>query len=171
MILFTLALERMDNSSVSTTQRTERVRTALVCELVTRSALHLLVAAVLALLMALPAAAHPGHGPDAHVTNVGTVLDISVDQARTVDQLPHKHEVQVSALVSSSCCCGLSTSYTTSGCASGMTCGSGSCGHSSGVAVSYGPDTARTAKAMVAYASEHLLAGLVPGPDDRPPRH
>src|SRR5581483_5424998 len=170
MILFTLALEKMDNSSVSTTQRTDRVRTALVCELVTGSALRLLGAAVLALLMALPAAAHPGHGPDAPVTNVGTVLDISVNQARTVDQLQDKQEVRASALASSSCCYGLSANYATAGCASGVTCGSGSCGHSSGVALSYGPDTARTAKAMVAYVSDHLLAGLAPGPDDRPPR-
>ena len=140
------------------------------CELVTGSALRLLIAAVLALLLALPAAAHRGHGPDTSVANVGAVLDTSVDQARSVDRPRDKQEVRAYALVSSSCCCGLGANSTTSGCGSGITCGSGSCGHSSGLALSYGANTARTAKAMVAYVSEHLPAGLAPGPDDRPPR-
>ena len=139
-------------------------------ELVTGFGLRLLIAAVLATLLALPAAAHRGHGPDTSVANVGAVLDTSVDQARSVDRLQDKQEVRASALVSSSCCCGLGANSTTSGCGTGMTCGSGSCGHSSSVVLSYGADTARAAKAMIAYASEHLLAGLAPGPNDRPPR-
>jgi hypothetical protein len=138
--------------------------------LVTGFGLRLLITAVLATLLALPAAAHQGHGPDTSVTNVGAVLDISVDQARSVDRLQDKQEVRASALVSSSCCCGLGANSTTSGCGTVMACGSGSCGHSSSVVLSYGADTARTAKAMIAFVSEHLLAGLAPGPDDRPPR-
>ena len=139
-------------------------------ELVTGFGLRLLIAAVLATLLALPAAAHRGHGPDTSVTNVGAVLDTSVDQTRSVDRLQDRQEVRASALASSSCCCGLGANSTPSGCGTGMTCGSGSCGHNSSVVLSYGADTARAAKAMIAYASEHLLAGLAPGPNDRPPR-
>ena len=139
-------------------------------ELVTGFGLRLLIAAVLATLLALPTAAHPGHGLDTPVTNVGAVFDTSLDQARSVDRRQDEQEVRASALASSSCCCGLGANSTTSGSGSGMTCGSGASGHSSGLELSYGADTARTAKAMFAYVSEHLLAGLAPGPDDRPPR-
>lgn len=168
-MLFALALLKNAHwFRVGQPQRTER-GFALVCDLVTGSVLRLLIAAVLASLLALPAVADRGHGPDTSVTNVVAVFDTSVAQARSVDRLQGKQEVRAYALASTSCCCGLGANSTTSGCGSGMTCGSASCGHSN-VALSYSADTARTAKAMVAYVSEHLLAGLALGPDDRPPR-
>jgi hypothetical protein len=141
-----------------------------VCKLVTGFGLRLLIAAVLATLLALPAAAHRGHGQETAVTSSGAVLDNLADQARSVAQLADKQEARSYARASPSCCCRLGANFMASGSGSGMTCGSGASGHISGLALPYGADTAGPAKAMFAYISEYLLAGLAPGPGDRPPR-
>ena len=137
------------------------------------SGLRLLIAAVLCSLLALPAAAHSGHGHDASALTAA--LDALVDRAnaRDVGSGAQVIAASASALHSSSCCCccGQSGYCEFSGCGSGLACESGSCSHVNGaLALLSAARVAPSAKGEVACLSDQLLAGDAPGPDDRPPR-
>jgi hypothetical protein len=144
-----------------------------VCTRVIGSGLRLLIAAAFCSLLALPAAAHPGHGHDRSALIAVVALDALVDRASAGDvgQGEQVTAAPAPALDSSSCCCGQSGCSAGSGCGSGMASGSGSCGQCSGALVlSYALCVAPLAKGAVACLSDQLLAGDAPGPGDRPPR-
>ncbi len=102
------------------------------CTRVIGSGLRLLIAAVLSLLLAFPPAAHPGHGHDTTALMAVAAVDTLVDRTSSgnVDKGVQVIAVPAPALVSSSCCCGQSGCCANSSYGLGMTCGSGSCGHS-----------------------------------------
>ncbi len=135
--------------------------------------LRLLIAAALCSLLALPAAAHPGHGHDTPAPFAVPALDTLIDRASSsgVDQGAQMIAAPAPALVFSCCCRGQNGCCTDCDCGVTMTCASGSCGSCNAAAVlSYAVRVAPSAKGAVATLSDQVLAGDAPGPDDRPPR-
>jgi hypothetical protein len=143
-----------------------------VCARVIWSGVGLLIAAVLHSLFIFPAAAHSGHGHDAAVSIIATAPDGLVDResAGDVAQDDHLIVAYAAASLSSPCWCGRTGSSMGCGCGCGMACGSGSCGHASGVLTSWRAVDVELPAKGVGCLSSRLLAGYAPGPDERPPR-
>jgi len=147
-------------------------RNALMSNALMGSALRLLIAAVLCSLFVLPAAAHPGHGHDTSAPTA-TALNALVEprNAGHVGQGEHLTAPFAVAFLFSSCCCGQSGSSMGSGCGCGMACGSGSCGHASGVLAAWHVvHIAPAVKGVGACLWGQLQPGDAPGPGERPPR-
>lgn len=142
------------------------------CTRVIGSGLRLLVAALLCWLLTLPAAAHFGHGRDMSALIKIATFDVLVDRASSRDASQGARVIAAPApALVSSCCCGQSGCCVGSGLGSGMACGPGSCGHGSG-ALDWSHPVRIEPSAMGAGIClfDQLLAGVAPGPDDRPPR-
>lgn len=143
-----------------------------VCTPVIGLGLRLLIAAMLCSLLALPAAAHPGHVHDTTVHIVVAAPDTLVKRASSGD-VDRGAQVVASAppTLVFSCCSTQGGCCAGSGCCSGMACGSGSCCHGgSALVLSHAVRVARPAKVAPASRSDRSLAGYAAGPDDRPPR-
>ena len=119
--------------------------------------LRLLIAAALCSLLALPAAAHPGHGHDTPAPFAVPALDTLIDRASSsgVDQGAQMIAAPAPALVFSCCCRGQNGCCTDCDCGVTMTCASGSCGSCNAAAVlSYAVRVAPSAKGAVATLSD-----------------
>ena len=142
------------------------------CSEVITSGIRLLIGAVLWSLLALPAAAHPGHGhhnDGSEVVAVAVAPVVHRDVRREAQAIA---TIATSAVLSGCCSCsGQSGCCSGFGCGLGMTCGATSCNPGTGAALVLGAvGLAPPAKAAPACRSGRLLAGDAPGPDDRPPR-
>ena len=135
---------------------------------------RLLIAAVFCLLLAFPAAAHPGHDHGASPLIAVAALDALIDQPSSCE--PGKGQQVIAAPAWTSltstccCCCGQSGCCTGSACKGAMACGSGSCGHGGALVLLPAARGTPPAKSVGAAPSDQLLAGNTLGPADRPPR-
>lgn len=134
--------------------------------------LQMLIAVMISALLAMPAAAHPGHVHDTPARVAAVTLDALIVQVSSDDFDQQEQVIAIAArpLMSSCCCCGQNGCCTASGCNAGMTCGSGSCGSGNALVLSHAGYVAPLAKRASAAHSDQILAGKTRGPDDRPPR-
>lgn len=143
------------------------------CFRVITSGVRLLIAAVFFLLLAFPAAAHPGHDHGASPLIAVAALDALLDQASSGELGTGEQVIAAptQAPITSCCCCRHDGCCTGVGCGTGMAAGSGSCDYSgSAIVGSHAVRVAFSAKGAVARLSDQLLAGDAPSPNDRPPR-
>jgi len=134
-------------------------------------ALRLLMAAGLCSLLALPAAAHPGHRHDRSAISAGVGLEKLVQQIAFDERYQEEDAVTTSVeAFGFEACCGQNETLMGSGCSSAMTCTCVSYGHGGALALSYGADLLLCPSGKVVALRQQVLAGLDPASWQLAPR-